>query len=212
MPNRSTSRKTPTPDPISMLTDDHRKVQKLFKQFEKLEDDGEKETLARHICAELKVHTTLEEEIFYPFARECLDEQDLLDEAQVEHTSAKELIEKIEGGQPSSDLYDAQVKVLGEYVNHHIREEEGELFPKLGKFRAELEVPGVAMMERKEELMAEMGLAEPAEAADEAPMGSALGRLAGQAAARAGGPSSHAGMRANGSGSARDRKGNRDRG
>lgn len=212
MPNRSASRKNRMPDPVSMLTEDHRKVQKLFKQFEKLEDASEKERLARRICAELEVHTTLEEEIFYPFARECLDEQDLLDEAEVEHTSAKELIEKIESGRPGSDLYDAQVKVLGEYVNHHIREEEEELFPKLKRFQAELAVPGVAMMERQDELMREMGLAEPAED-EEGALASTLGRaMPGQAGARGRSASGHATMRANGHGMARDKNGNRDRG
>jgi hemerythrin superfamily protein len=166
MANRNPAKTEPAnPDPIALLTEDHRRVEKMFKQFEKLDSDVEKQELADLICAELTVHAQIEEEIFYPFARDCLDEEDLLDEAEVEHTCAKELIAKIQSGE--SELFEAQVIVLGEYIKHHVEEEEKELFPKLKKFQEELAVPGVAMLQRKQELMQQMGLAEGAEEEDE---------------------------------------------
>jgi hemerythrin superfamily protein len=102
------------------------------------------------------VHATTEEEIFYPAAREAVDDDDLLDEAEVEHASAKDLIAQIEAGSPSDPLYDAKVKVLGEYVRHHVKEEEGELFPKVKKAKVDLAELGLAIVARKEELLPEV--------------------------------------------------------
>jgi hemerythrin superfamily protein len=134
----TTSKKSATggEDAIELLKTDHKKVKKLFKDFEKLKEDGdaaEKESLAAEICTELTLHTEIEEELFYPAAREAIEEEDLLDEAEVEHASAKDLIEQIQEMDSSDPLYDAKVTVLGEYVNHHIEEEEKELFPKVKK-------------------------------------------------------------------------------
>src|SRR5690606_9999037 len=98
----------------------------------------------------------IEEEILYPAARDEIDEQDLLDEAEVEHGSAKELIAQIEAGTPDEPLYDARVKVLAEYVEHHVKEEEGELFPKLKKAKGDLGKLGERLVARKEQLMPEM--------------------------------------------------------
>lgn len=159
-------------DAITLLMEDHKKVQKMFKEFEKLskqEDEEGKDELARLICAELTVHTQIEEEIFYPAAREALDEQDLLDEAEVEHASAKDLIEQIESMRAGEELFDAKVTVLGEYVNHHIKEEQDEMFPKIKKSELDLEALGEEMSQRKTELMAEMGMEE------QMPGGKALG-------------------------------------
>ena len=152
---------TRMPEPIQMLIEDHRKVQKMFKQFEKLKDQDDEQSkrdLVEQACAELKVHTTIEEEIFYPAAREALDEGDLVAEALVEHASAKELIAKLEGMDADGEEYDATFTVLGEYVNHHIEEEQGEIFPKMKK--AGLDWDGLAqqMQQRKEALQEEMGL------------------------------------------------------
>jgi hemerythrin superfamily protein len=149
-----------TADAIQLLMADHKEVDALFKQFGKLcESDGsgaDKSALAEQICTMLVVHTTIEEEIFYPFARDALEEQDLLDEAVVEHASAKDLIEQIQSSSPDAELYDAKVQVLGEYVRHHVKEEESELFPKLKKAKAELTAVGEAMKARKEELMTQL--------------------------------------------------------
>lgn len=147
-------------DAISLLTDDHKKVQKLFKEFEKLskkEDDEGKAELAREICVELTVHAQIEEEILYPAAREVLDEQDLLDEAQVEHASAKDLIAQIESMETDEELFDAKVTVLGEYVNHHIKEEQDEMFTRLKKSDLDLEQLGEELYQRKSELMDDAG-------------------------------------------------------
>jgi hemerythrin superfamily protein len=103
----------------------------------------------------LTVHATIEEEIFYPAARAAEVDADLLDEADVEHASAKDLISQIESMSPDDDLYDAKVSVLGEYIDHHVQEEEGEMFPKCRKSEMDLAALAEALAERKSELMAE---------------------------------------------------------
>lgn len=149
------TRASRAPNAITMLTEDHAKVRKMFKQFEKAKegDSAQKEELVRQICAELTVHTQLEEEFFYPAAREALEEQDLLDEAEVEHASAKSLIEQLSDMQPEDDLYDAKVTVLAEYIEHHVKEEEKQLFPKVRKARLDLDEMADQMSTRKSELM-----------------------------------------------------------
>lgn len=157
-----------TPEAISMLMQDHRKVKKMFKDVEKMRDggDGRRDEIIARVCKELTVHTRLEEEVFYPFAREKLPDGRLLDEAKVEHASAKELIAQIEGD--DGEMRDARFQVLGEYVNHHIREEEKELFPKLLKqkeAKEDLQSLAQEMQERKSVLASEAGL--PAEEEEE---------------------------------------------
>lgn len=158
------------PDAVQLLTQDHREVEKLFDEYRQLAEqddapDEEKAALAQQICTMLQVHTTIEEELFYPAARDAIEEQDLLDEAEVEHASAKDLIAQILGGGPAESLYDARVQVLGEYVKHHVKEEEKELFPKVKKSGMDLAALGTEMAERKQALMIETGLAENTEAA-----------------------------------------------
>lgn len=125
---------------LGALLDDHRKVNKLFGEFEKAKTSEDKEQIARTICEELTVHATLEEEVFYPAVREIDPEKfgELLDEATVEHATAKDLIAQIEESGPDDDLFEAKVTVLAEYVKHHIQEEEGELFPKLVEEKCDL--------------------------------------------------------------------------
>jgi hemerythrin superfamily protein len=151
------------PDAIQLLTADHKEVKTLFKAYDDLVkkdgDAGEKQAIALQICVMLTAHATAEEEIFYPAARDVLGaDEDLVDEADVEHASAKELIAQIEAGTPDDDLYDAKVKVLGEYIDHHVKEEKNEMFTKA---RATRKLNLVAMREeletRKEELMSELG-------------------------------------------------------
>lgn len=159
---KTAARKAST-DAIKLLTEDHKEVKALFKQYEKLakdedSDDDEKLAIAQQICLQLTVHAQVEEEIFYPAAREVLEEADLVDEADVEHASVKELVSQIESSSPEEDdHFDARVKVLGEYVDHHVKEEEGELFPKLKKAELDLEALGEEIAARKEELLAELG-------------------------------------------------------
>jgi len=160
------SRKTTLPEPMEMLIADHREVQKMFKQFEKLkeqDDDQSKRDLVDLTCAELKVHTQIEEEIFYPAAREALAEGDLVAEALVEHNSAKELIAKLQGSDANAEEYAAMFTVLGEYVNHHIAEEQNEMFPKLKKADLDWDALTAQMQERKGQLQEEMGLTSTAE-------------------------------------------------
>mgnify|MGYP005806694363 CR=1 FL=1 len=141
---------------ITLLKSDHTAVQELFDKYEKTRSSDRKAALAEQICNELRVHAQIEEEIFYPAAREALRDQDLLDEAQVEHASAKELIAQIESGRPGEDLFDAKVKVLGEYVKHHVKEEQNELFPKVRKTKLDLQELGEKLQARKDALMAEL--------------------------------------------------------
>lgn len=148
-----------TPDAIKLLTQDHKDVKALFKEYEKLSkadaDESQKQALAEQICEMLTVHAQIEEELLYPAAQEALEESDLIDEAQVEHASAKDLIAQIRGMQPSDELYDAKVTVLGEYIDHHVKEEEKEMFPKLRKTELDLKELGLSLQSRKAELMGE---------------------------------------------------------
>lgn len=140
---------------IDLLIDDHKKVKKLFKDFDKLKEKGgdeEKQALVEEICNELLLHTQVEEEIFYPAAREAVEE-DMLNEAEVEHASAKDLIEQIQALKPSDPMYDAKVTVLGEYIEHHVEEEEKEMFPKVKKAKLDLEALGEEMNRLKEAQM-----------------------------------------------------------
>lgn len=160
-PARPSSRPQAAPDAVSLLTADHREVKALFKAYDKLvkneADSGEKQVLAAQICVALTAHATAEEELFYPRARDVLgDDADLIDEADVEHASAKELIAQIEAGSPDDPLYDAKVKVLGEYIDHHVKEEEGEIFPKIRKSDVDLDALGEEIAERKAALMGQV--------------------------------------------------------
>ena len=158
LPTRSPAKRSNAAgkDAIALLRADHAKVSDLFEQFEKSRSPDKKARLAEQICAELKVHAQIEEEIFYPAAREVLRDEALLDEATVEHASAKDLIAQIEGASPGDDLFDARVTVLAEYIKHHVKEEHNELFPKLRKTRLDLKALGQALAERKEQLTAGM--------------------------------------------------------
>jgi len=141
-------------DAFSVLSQDHKKVQKMFKQAEKLgsEDSEELQQLVQTACAELRLHAELEEEIFYPAVREALDEQDLIAEAQVEHDSAKELMAQLENMNPQDERYKATFKVLGEYVNHHIKEEEGEIFRAAKRAKVNVKELGEQILQRKEQV------------------------------------------------------------
>jgi hemerythrin superfamily protein len=161
MPARKTRRKTSSrsrapKDAIALLKADHKEVKNMVGLFNSSRSDSKKAQLAEQICAALEVHAEIEEELFYPAAREALKKNgDLIDEAEVEHTSVKELIAKIKGGAPGDDLWEAQVKVLGEYVNHHVKEEEGEIFPKVKKTSLDLRAIGEQLAQRKAELQDE---------------------------------------------------------
>jgi len=154
-------------DAIALLKADHRKVEDLFEQFEKASGSAAKRKLAHQICNELKIHTAIEEEIFYPAFRGKI-EDDSLDEAYVEHDGAKVLINDIEAGSPEDNFYDAKVHVLSEEIAHHVHEEEANsegMFAQCRKTDVDLVALRDAMLARKQELMAkaEAGGLPPAE-------------------------------------------------
>ena len=166
MPSTKSSDASPQ-DAIRLLTADHKSVKALFEAFEKIKGrenaDDEKADLVQRICTELTTHTTIEEEIFYPAVREAIADEDLMDEADVEHASAKDLISQLEEARPKDDHYDAKVTVLGEMIDHHVKEEEKEMFPKARK-AIDVEEVGAELAARKAELTDEFEVEEPSKA------------------------------------------------
>jgi hemerythrin superfamily protein len=146
-------------DAIALLKQDHRAVEALFAEFEDA-DESEQSELATRICQMLTVHAQIEEEILYPQAKEAFgeEEDEMVYEAEVEHGSAKELIAKIEAGTPEDPAFKPLVKVLSEYVKHHVKEEEKELFPALKDTELDLKELGSQLAQRKLQLMEEMGI------------------------------------------------------
>jgi hemerythrin-like domain-containing protein len=153
---RRSASKRGASDALSILHDDHKRVQKLFKQFEKAdhEDIAALREIAEQTCAELELHAALEEEVFYPALREALNEADLelVEEAHIEHDSAKQLIAQLRALQPGDAKYAATFTVLGEYVNHHIDEEEDELFKRAKRAKLDVEALGETMQERRSQM------------------------------------------------------------
>lgn len=147
------------PDACSLLDADHRNVKSMFKAYEELTKSRaksaaqKKRDLANEICLALTVHAQIEEEIFYPAVRAAIKETDLLDEAEVEHASAKDLIAQIKDGIDVDVKFDAKVKVLGEYIDHHVKEERGDIFTKA---RAAKKLDLIAMREELESRKAEL--------------------------------------------------------
>ena len=153
---------TPPIDAVTLLKQDHAVVKALFKKFEDAETE-EQEEIADQVCKLLTVHATIEEEIFYPAAREAFtneEDEELVNEAEVEHGSAKELIALIEDMTSQDEKFTATVKVLSEQIEHHVKEEESEFFPKLKKTGIDLQALGAELSERKDELIDELGLDE----------------------------------------------------
>ena len=145
-------------DAIALLVADHREVSEMFKQFEDLSDRAKasKQKLVEKICNSLIAHTQIEEEIFYPAIREqkqIKDADDMVDEAIVEHQAAKDLISQLQEADPEDDLYDAKVKVLGEEIEHHVKEEEEEMFKEAKKSGLDLMALGQEMAQRKQEIL-----------------------------------------------------------
>jgi len=141
-------------DAIALLKADHRQVEKWFAQFKKTRASSQKEKLAKQICNALKVHTAIEEELFYPAFIEATDDKDMHHEAVVEHAGAKKLIAEIEGLNGDDEYYDAKVVVLSEMIKHHVKEEEqpGGMFAEARKSNLDLENLGTQLKERKMQL------------------------------------------------------------
>ena len=140
-----------------MLRADHRKVSGLFAEFGKARSGARKKALVGTICAELSVHAQVEEEVFYPAVKAALKDKALIPEAVVEQATMKDLIGQIEGVEPDGEIYDAKVKVLAEYVKHHVKEEHTEMFPRARKTRLDMHALGAQMAARKNELKAALG-------------------------------------------------------
>ena len=155
--SRKNEAKAQAPNAFDLLEQDHREVEEWFDEYDELqEEDDRKSELAEKICTALKVHAQIEEEIFYPQARKATKDDDLIDEAVVEHATVKKLIAEIKSMEAGDELYDAKIRVLGEMVKHHIKEEEEELFPEIESAKADIDALGKELAERKEELMSEM--------------------------------------------------------
>jgi hemerythrin superfamily protein len=153
----------PSPDlplALDLLTTDHRKVEDLFERFESMKEAGDSSriAIAQRICSELTVHMQVEEDLFYPWLRENLEDTDRVAEADVEHATVKGLVAEILPVGEPDEAYDAKVKVLAEYIKHHVKEEEKEIFPEVADQEEELDELGQEMAARKVEVMAEMGL------------------------------------------------------
>jgi hemerythrin superfamily protein len=150
---------------VKLLIQDHRAVSQLADQFEEA-DEGQKKPLSERICKMLQVHSQIEEELFYPPAHEALgSESHLISEAQVEHASLKDLISQIEDMDEVDEMFEAKMKVLTEYVKHHVQEEESEIFPRVQETDLDLDAIGEQLAARKQELMGEEG--ETAESEEE---------------------------------------------
>ncbi len=143
-----------TPDAIALLRADHKLVSDLFAQFEKTRSGNRKKTLVAQICRELTVHAQIEEEIFYPAVKQALKDKELVPEATVEHASVKDLIAQVRDVEPDGEMFDARVKVMGEFVKHHVKEEQNEMFPKAKGTRLDMQALGEQMAARKAELLA----------------------------------------------------------
>jgi len=142
-------------DAIALLRADHKLVSELFDEYEKSRSTSKKQQLVAKICTELTVHAQVEEEIFYPAVKAALKDKELIPEATVEHATVKDLIAQVEGVEPDGEMFDAKIKVLSEYVKHHVKEEQNEMFPKAKASNLDMGELGAKMAERKTELLAQ---------------------------------------------------------
>ena len=140
----------------AMLRADHKLVSELFEQYEKSRSTAKKKELVAQICKELTVHAQVEEEIFYPAVKAALKDHELIPEANVEHATLKDLIAQVEGLEPDGEMFDAKIKVMSEYVKHHVKEEQNEIFPKARATKLDMTELGEQISARKQELMAQI--------------------------------------------------------
>lgn len=142
-------------DATTLLRADHKHVSELFAEYEKARSPSKKKELVAQLCTELSVHAQVEEEIFYPAVKQALKDKELVPEATVEHATLKELIAQVEGVEPDGEMYDAKIQVLSEYVKHHVKEEQNEMFPKAKATSLDMAELGAEMTARKKVLLAE---------------------------------------------------------
>ena len=162
----ATARKAPASkapvaqEATALLKADHKLVADLFEQYEKTRSTAKKKSLVASICLELGVHAKAEEEIFYPAVKAALKDKEMVPEATVEHATLKELMAQVEGKEPDGEMFDAKIKVMSEYVKHHVKEEETEMFPKARKTKLDMKALGAQIAARKAELKASWPLSE----------------------------------------------------
>lgn len=142
-------------DAVALLAADHVAMSQLFAEYDKALPSAEKKALVARLCTALRVHVQIEEELFYPAIEAMLADPMLVPEARLEHTGVKNLIAQLEGIEPNGVMYDAKVKVLSEYVRHHVKEEQTEMFPQARKTSLDLVELGARMAARREELLAQ---------------------------------------------------------
>ncbi len=155
MESASSSSSTKAQEATALLRRDHKMVSDLFDEYEKTNVKSKKKSLVSQICADLTIHAQIEEEIFYPAVKQALKDKKLVPEAIVEHGTLKDLIAEVEGVEPDGESFDAKIKVLSEYVKHHVKEEQNEMFPKAKGTKLDMMDLGARMASRKEELVAE---------------------------------------------------------
>jgi len=151
----STEKVPKAQEATALLKADHKALDALFEQYESARSATKKKALVAQICTELTVHAQIEEEIFYPQVKEALKDKELIPEATVEHATLKELIAQLEAAEPDDEMYDAKVKVLSEYVKHHVKEEQTEIFPKAKESKLDMHALGEQLQQRKDELLAQ---------------------------------------------------------
>ena len=156
---QKTSRNGKASDAIALLRADHRLVSELFEQFEKARSPTKKKALVQQICTELTVHAQVEEEVFYPAVKAALKDDELIPEARVEHETLKWLIAQVESVEPDGEEYDAKIQVMAEYVKHHVKEEQNEIFPKAKAAGLDMTDLGAQIAARKESLVADVAVA-----------------------------------------------------
>jgi len=141
-------------DATALLRADHEHVSELFEEYEDSRSSAKKKRIVEELCNELAVHAQIEEEIFYPAVKRALKDKELIPEARVEHDTLKGLIAQVEGEEPDGEMFDAKIKVMREYVKHHVKEEQDEIFPKAKSTDLDMMELGAKLSERKEELLA----------------------------------------------------------
>jgi hemerythrin-like domain-containing protein len=152
---KTTQRNSTTQDATALLRADHKHVSGLFAEYKKARSSENKKDIVAKICKELTVHAQIEEEIFYPAVQQALKDKTLVPEATVEHATLKALVAQVEGAEPDSEMFDAKIEVMSEYVQHHVKEEQNEMFPKAKASKMDLMELGEQLAERKAELLAQ---------------------------------------------------------
>ncbi|WP_075353231.1 hemerythrin domain-containing protein [Desulfovibrio sp. DV] len=142
-------------DAIALLRADHKHLSDLFAKYEEMRSSSQKKAHVAQICTEFKIHALVEEEIFYPAVKKALKDDEMIPEALVEHASINNLVGQLESMEPDGEMYDAKIKVMSEYVKHHVKEEQQELFPKAKETKLDMNDLGARMASRKEELFAQ---------------------------------------------------------